>query len=99
MAKGEKTGGRKAGTPNKATTLVKDNILAVFNRLGGTSARADWARENQTEFYRLYGRLLPLEVSGTLAHSGEIEHVHRTAESLPLNDIRSKASEVEQRTH
>lgn len=34
-----------------------------------------------------------------VVQSGTIEHVHKTAESLPLNDIRSKATEVEQRTH
>lgn len=34
-----------------------------------------------------------------VVQTGTIEHVHKTAESLPLNDIRSKATEAEQRTH
>lgn len=60
MAKG-KTGGRKAGVPNKVSGTVKDNILAVFNRLDGTSGMAKWAESNQTEFYKMYSRLLPTE--------------------------------------
>ena len=35
--------------------------MAVFTRLGGTAAMAEWARRNQTEFYRLYARLIPSE--------------------------------------
>lgn len=56
-----KVGGRVKGTPNKTTATAKENILAVFTRLGGTAGMADWARENQTEFYKLYGRLIPVE--------------------------------------
>lgn len=79
MAAGKKTGGRAAGTPNKLTALAKDNIAAVFNRLGGTAAMADWATKNQTEFYKIYARLLPVEVTGAggdpIAHSIKIEFV------------------------
>jgi UV DNA damage repair endonuclease len=66
MAVTTKRGGRKAGTPNKATALAKDNILAVFNRIGGTAAMAEWAIENKTEFYRLYSKLIPVDMN----HSG-----------------------------
>lgn len=64
MANGRKTGGRKAGTPNKLSGVAKDNIAAVFNRLGGTEAMAVWASENPTAFYNLYAKLLPHEVTG-----------------------------------
>jgi hypothetical protein len=56
-----KVGGRKKGTPNKLPAQAKENIIAVFTRLGGTSQMADWARENLTEFYKLYGKLIPVE--------------------------------------
>lgn len=61
-----KVGGRKKGTKNVVSRTVKENILAVFNRLGGTAGMAKWANDNQTDFYRLYGRLAPVEqhVSG-----------------------------------
>lgn len=63
MAKGIKTGGRVAGTPNKLSGTAKENIAAVFVRLGGTAAMAEWAKENQTAFYSLYSKLLPHEVT------------------------------------
>ena len=52
---------RPKGVPNKVGAQAKENIVAVFTRLGGTAAMADWARRNQTEFYRLYARLIPSE--------------------------------------
>jgi len=54
----------RKGSPNKLGALAKDNIAAVFNRLGGTLAMAEWAEANKTEFYRLYGRLIPTQVTG-----------------------------------
>lgn len=64
MAAGRKTGGRKAGTQNKLSGTAKENIAAVFNRLGGTAAMAEWAMENPTAFYSIYSKLLPHEVTG-----------------------------------
>lgn len=68
MAEDKKLAGRPKGSPNKVTRDVKDNILAVFTRLGGTAAMARWAQNNQTEFYRLYARLIPLQVHSDVAH-------------------------------
>jgi hypothetical protein len=50
--------------PGKIGGAAKENIAAVFTRLGGTAAMARWAKKNQTEFYKLYSRLLPHEVTG-----------------------------------
>jgi hypothetical protein len=49
---------RPKGVPNKLSAQAKENIVAVFTRLGGTAAMAEWARRNQSEFYRLYARLI-----------------------------------------
>lgn len=71
MALGRKTGGRKKGTPNKASKTVKDNVLAVFENIGGAATMTNWARQNQTEFFKLYAKLLPTEtdlnVEGSLS--------------------------------
>ena len=40
--------------------------MAVFTRLGGTAAMAEWAEENRMEFYRLYARLIPTEVGASV---------------------------------
>jgi hypothetical protein len=54
---------RPVGSKNKIGTQVKENIVSVFTRLGGTAAMADWAKANTTEFYRMYCRLAPTDVS------------------------------------
>lgn len=71
MARGIKTGGRKKGTPNKISGTVKANVVAVFDRIGGVDGMVEWANENKTEFYRLYGKLMPTEVEGP-GEDGEI---------------------------
>ncbi len=64
----------RKGRPNKVGATAKENILAVFTRLGGTAQMAKWASDNQTEFYKLYGRLIPVESQVTGAGGGPIEH-------------------------
>jgi len=61
---GKKFGGRVAGTPNKLSSTVKDNVITVFNELGGTDHMKTWASDNPTQFYNIYSKLLPLEVTG-----------------------------------
>lgn len=56
--------GRKKGVPNKATASVKAALLEAFEKRGGVPALLKWAKENETEFYKLWGRLAPTEVSG-----------------------------------
>ena len=56
--------GRPKGSKNKSTTAVKTLLLNVNDKLGGERAMLTWAQENQTEFYKLLGRLIPQEVSG-----------------------------------
>lgn len=64
----KKTGGRRlgAGRPKGAQNLVtvtcKENIMTVFSRIGGLANMARWAKENQTEFYKLYAKLLPKQI-------------------------------------
>jgi hypothetical protein len=50
------------GALNKTSATAKENLIAVFTRLGGTAQMATWARKNQTDFYRLYARLVPQQV-------------------------------------
>jgi hypothetical protein len=63
MAQRLKTGGRQAGTPNKVTTAFKDAVRFVYDDIGGNAAFASWAKENQTEFYKIAARLIPTEIA------------------------------------
>jgi hypothetical protein len=66
-----KTGGRKKGTPNKVSATVKQNVLEVFEKLGGVNAMTCWAIEDPRSFYQLYGKLIPTEQA--IEHSGEVQ--------------------------
>lgn len=52
----------KAGaqTPT-AMGKARDNLTAAFDLMGGVNALVIWGRKNQTEFYRIWARLIPKE--------------------------------------
>ena len=56
--------GRKAGVPNKISATVKDNVISVFDELGGVQHMAKWAIDNPTQFYNIYSKLMPLQLTG-----------------------------------
>ena len=59
-----KTGGRKAGTPNKLTADIKAMIIGALNAKGGQEWLEHQADENPTAFMTLVGKILPLQVTG-----------------------------------
>jgi hypothetical protein len=63
MAIGKKTGGRTKGTPNKTTASVKQALSEAFEGMGGVDALLAWGSDNQTEFYKLWAKLLPVDVT------------------------------------
>jgi hypothetical protein len=67
--------GRPKGAKNILSGSAKENIVAVFTRLGGTVAMCEWAKANQTEFYKIYGRLLPIEANLSGADGGPLQIV------------------------
>lgn len=73
MAAGRKTGGRVKGTPNKVTTAAREAFQSAFDEVGGIQKLAEWAGDNLTEFYKLYGRLIPIDLQGDLHHEGTLE--------------------------
>lgn len=64
MARGRKTGGRARGTPNSLSADAKAEVLACYAAIGGREQFRRWAEDNQTEFYKLFARLLPKNVQG-----------------------------------
>lgn len=78
--------GRPAGVPNKLSTAVKDNVIEVFETIGGVQNMAVWATENQTQFYNLYAKLLPLQVSGENGGPIQFQEVRRLIVDGNTND-------------
>jgi hypothetical protein len=56
--------GRKKGVPNRLTTAAREAFQMAFEGLGGVPALTQWAQENPTDFYKLFARLIPVEVTG-----------------------------------
>lgn len=56
--------GRPKGAINKTTKAVKEALTIAFDELGGVDALKTWAQDNQTQFYQLWGKMLPLQVAG-----------------------------------
>jgi hypothetical protein len=62
-AGGKKTGGRKAGVPNKVTASMRQAWQDAFDSLGGVPALVKWGRAEPTEFYKLAAKLIPLDIT------------------------------------
>jgi len=65
--------GRKPGSVNKTTGAFKEALLALFHDLGAEKFK-QWALDNPDEFYKLCGRLIPTEITGSDGGSIEIRH-------------------------
>jgi len=59
-----KTGGRKAGTPNKVTALLKEEILSALANVGGAQYLEEVARSHPPAFLALIGKVLPMTIQG-----------------------------------
>jgi len=73
MAKGQKTGGRTKGTPNKVTGAVKDMVVQALDEVGGVKYLKRQAEENPTAFLTLVGKVMPTQVTGE--DGGPVKHL------------------------
>ncbi len=85
--KGNKLGGRKKGSKNRISRDVREVFHRVYEDMGknqlhdetgepltGHEAMLEWARNNPTEFYRLYGKMIPAkEAEDTDSHEDFID--------------------------
>jgi hypothetical protein len=55
--------GRAPGVPNKLSRAAKETLEAAFEKMGGVDGLVTWGAENQTEFYKIWARLIPKDVS------------------------------------
>ncbi len=65
MAAGKKTGGRKAGVPNRTGQHVKDGLVRAFEDLGGQAGLVAWAKShpnNKAKLYEWWARMAPKEI-------------------------------------
>ena len=61
MAQGLKTGGRQKGTPNKATSVIREHLNAVINELSNTVVE-DLEKVTPKDRIHLYIKLLEYSI-------------------------------------
>lgn len=66
--------GRPKGVPNKMTHSIRQSFLEAFERMGGADALLKWGMENQTDFFKLASKLIPIEVSGPDGGAIKLQH-------------------------
>lgn len=59
--KGQKTGGRQAGTPNKVTARIREQVERILERLG-ESIESDFDDMPLTEKMNLYAKLVEFAI-------------------------------------
>lgn len=59
--------GRPKGSLNKLTRTTKDALVDAFERLGGVDSLVAWGKDNQTEFYKLWSKIIPLDVNANVS--------------------------------
>ncbi|MGA1803361.1 hypothetical protein [Rhizobium sp. HT1-10] len=67
MAKGQKTGGRQRGTPNKLSGNLREAILAAADKAGEgdiVEYLTGQAKNNGPAFLSLLGKLVPTQITG-----------------------------------
>lgn len=68
--------GRPKGSVNKSTAAVKDALNAAFQGMGGVDRLQTWAQANETEFYKLWVKMLPQDVNAKV--DATIREIRRT---------------------
>ena len=82
MARGQKTGGRQKGTPNKITGELKEMILTALDQAhegGAVEYLKAQASANPTAFLTLVGKVLPLQVNAGGPDGGPLQVTFKRA--------------------
>lgn len=64
--KGQKTGGRTKGIPNKVTRDIRACISEAFHKAGGVEYLLKVSKEDARTFLTLVGKIVPQEVVATV---------------------------------
>lgn len=72
--------GRPLGSKNRFGLEAKEALALAFEGIGGVPALIAWAETHREAFYKLYAKLIPVELGG-VGPSGAIQVVISPAES------------------
>lgn len=61
--KGDNRPRKPKGAVNATTKSAKEAFALAFEGIGGVPKLIEWAKDNQQEFFKLYARLIPVDVT------------------------------------
>ena len=76
--------GRPVGSRNQFTTL-KSAFIDAFEEIGGVDNLVEWARCNQTEFYKMLARLMPREIKADMNTAYSLVECNREIDEREAN--------------
>jgi hypothetical protein len=79
-------GGRALGQQNRLSRNAKEALELAFQGTGGVTELIKWGKKNRTEFYKLWGRLIPKDVQ-VGASEGLEDLLARLAEQQSNSDV------------
>jgi hypothetical protein len=62
--------GRPRGSKNRLGLEAKEAIALAFQGIGGVPALTAWAATHREAFYKLYAKLIPVELHGSSPNGG-----------------------------
>lgn len=74
--------GRPAGAKNKFPVAAKEAFSIAFEGLGGVPALIEWGKKNQTDYYRLFSKLIPAETQLTGKDGGPLDYRNLSQEEV-----------------
>lgn len=77
--------GRPEGSKNKVTQDGRLCVMSVYNALGGAEGMLKWAsknNDNQTEFYRLFIKILPKDIN--IRDTSIVVHIGLNEKDKPI---------------
>lgn len=89
--------GRPKGTANKVTTSVKQALIEAFDQMGGIPSLVRWGRQNPTDFYKLWSRLLPIQITGEGGGPVVVQTKHDLSK-LSIEELTTLANLVDKAT-
>lgn len=79
---GNANSGRKRGVPTKMTMDVKEQILQVYHGIGGRVNFTRWAKDNETDFYKMFASLVPKQIKADITVRDESTLTDEQLESI-----------------
>jgi hypothetical protein len=86
---------RTKGAKNRVGAKVKDEIVACFELIGGRESFRVWAKEHQSDFYRMFAQLAPKEITADVHVTTECDLTDEQLAAIATGSSESDSEETQ----